>query len=143
MDRPLALVGVRGVGKTALLRELADRATRAAGAPRLRLEVTPGTPFLPTLVARAQMLAQLIEDQPPARRFVLSETVLKAGFGGVGAEVHLARTSAPPDLACDEDPCRILNVSVARAAGASRTESSGKSLKGAARGFAREDEVLE
>jgi len=62
MDRPLALIGVRGVGKTALLKELADRAATSVAAPRLRVEVSPGQPFLPTLVERAQVLSSLFND---------------------------------------------------------------------------------
>jgi hypothetical protein len=44
----------------------------------------------------------------------------------------------PLDPACDEDPCRILNVLAGLDRGSIRTESSGKPLKGAARGLARE-----
>ncbi|MGC8628366.1 MAG: ATP-binding protein [Acidimicrobiales bacterium] len=99
MDRPLALVGVRGVGKTALLKELADRAAAAVGAPRLRVEVIPGQPFLPTLVERAQVLARLVNDEPPVGRLSVSEAVLRAGFAGTGAEVHLSRQAPEvPDV---------------------------------------------
>lgn len=99
MDRPLALIGVRGVGKTALLKELADRAATSVGAPRLRVKVSPGQPFLPTLVERAQVLSRLVNDEPPASRLSVSEAVLRAGFAGTSAEVHLSRPApGVPDV---------------------------------------------
>lgn len=99
MDRPLVLVGARGVGKTVLLKEIADRAAATVGSPRLRVEATPGAPLLPLLVERSQALTALVEGQPSRGRLTLSETILRAGVGGLGAEVHLSARSRPsPDL---------------------------------------------
>lgn len=100
-DRPLVLIGTRGMGKTVLLTTIANEAGERLGAPHLHVEVTPGRPFLPSLLERVEVVSRLVEGQPAREGLKLSEAVLRAGVGALGAEVHFGREShvaALPDL---------------------------------------------
>jgi hypothetical protein len=88
---PLLLVGARGVGKTVLLGEIAERAGVAHGWPHAHLEVTPSAPFAPQLAQTVASTLELLEGAPGARRLRATDAVLRAQLPGVGAEVHLAR----------------------------------------------------
>jgi hypothetical protein len=88
---PLLLVGARGVGKTVLLGEIAARAASAHGWPHAHLEITPSTPLGPSLVNSVAGTVALIEGRRARRRIRATDTVLRAGVPGTGAEVHLAR----------------------------------------------------
>jgi hypothetical protein len=88
------LVGARGVGKTVLLSEIAARAGERYGFPRLRVQADSSSSLIPELEYRVTALAQLIAEAPGGR-LRPSETILRAGVAGVGAEVHLTREPAP------------------------------------------------
>jgi hypothetical protein len=88
------LVGVRGVGKTVLLSEIATRAGERYGFPRLRVQADSSGSLIPELEYRANALGHLIA-QAPSGRLRSSEAILRAGVAGVGAEVHLTREPAP------------------------------------------------
>ncbi|MGH9123185.1 MAG: ATP-binding protein [Acidimicrobiales bacterium] len=90
----LLLVGQRGVGKTVLLGEVADRAAQAYGWPRLHVEVTPKTPFTPDVVDAARELVAAFDDPMP-RGLRVREAVLGAGVGLVHGELTLARDETP------------------------------------------------
>lgn len=98
--RPLILVGQRGVGKTVVIAEIADRAGTERGWPTLQLEATPGAALASAVIDEARTIAALLDQSPPRARFPLSDASLRAGVAGVGAEVrperapdHTARTS--------------------------------------------------
>jgi type II secretory pathway predicted ATPase ExeA/DNA-binding MarR family transcriptional regulator len=89
---PLLLVGARGVGKTVLLGEIAERAGAAHGWPHAHLEVTPSASFAPQLARTVVSTLELLESAPRQGRLHVTETVLRAELPGVvGAEVHLNR----------------------------------------------------
>lgn len=100
MPTPIVLVGARGVGKTVLLEETAQRAGATYGWPWLRVEMTDSTPFTPTLLSGAAQIQSLITQDRPRDRFKASDATFRAGLPGVGAEVHVTRESAP----VGEDP---------------------------------------
>src|SRR5437588_2358577 len=93
--QPLLLVGARGVGKTVLLGEVAGRAGAEHGWPHAHLEVTPSTPFGPALLESIASTIALIEQRKTRGRLRATDTVLRAGVPGVGAEIHLARERQP------------------------------------------------
>jgi hypothetical protein len=93
--QPLLLVGARGVGKTVLLGEVAARAGAEHGWPHAHLEVTPSTPFGPALMESITSTMALIEQGKTRGRLRATDTVLRAGVPGVGAEIHLAREQQP------------------------------------------------
>ena len=90
---PLLIVGARGVGKTVLLAEVASRAGQRYGWPRLHVEMSPGAPFTPTMLAACDDVATRFETTPRRQRMRRSETVVRAQIAGVGGEVHF--TPAP------------------------------------------------
>ncbi|MDQ6613386.1 MAG: ATP-binding protein [Actinomycetota bacterium] len=92
----LLLVGQRGVGKTVLLGEIADRAAQAYGWPRLHVEVTPSTPFTPDVVAAARELVASFDDPTPGGLRV-REAVVGAGIGPVHGELTFSRDETPAD----------------------------------------------
>ncbi len=93
--QPLLLVGARGVGKTVLLGEIAARAVAAHGWPHVHVEVTPSAPFAPLLVESVASTVRLLDGGAARKRIRATDTVLRAGLPGVGAEVHLAREQHP------------------------------------------------
>lgn len=95
MPTPLVLVGARGVGKTVLLEEIAQRAGARYGWPWLRVEMTDSTPFTPTLLSGGDQIRSLITQDRPRDRFKASDATFRAGLPGVGAEIHVTRESAP------------------------------------------------
>lgn len=100
--RPLVLVGPRGVGKTVLLAEVADRAGRLHGWPHVHTEVRADGSLLGPLTNRLGAIGAVVDDTPPTRRFCVERARLRAGVGLVGAEVELAsgnrKPSGPVDL---------------------------------------------
>ena len=93
--RPILLSGPRGVGKTVLLSDAADRARAGYGWPRLHVEIKPGRPFTPELVEESQRLTRLVEQSPTGRPFRLTSATLRANLAGVGGEVTLERSPDP------------------------------------------------
>lgn len=101
---PLLLVGARGVGKTVLLGEIAERAGVTHGWPSIHVETTPATPLGPELVDAAANTIQLL-DGPSRERSRPTETIVRARVAGVGAERRYTRESPPdrdPTLAISE-----------------------------------------
>jgi type II secretory pathway predicted ATPase ExeA len=95
---PLLLIGARGVGKTVLLGEIAERAGVAHGWPHANLEVTPSASFAPQLAQTVASTLALLENAPRAGRLRPTEAVLRAQLPGVvGAELHLARQAQGED----------------------------------------------
>ena len=95
---PLLIVGARGVGKTVLLAEVASRAGQRYGWPRLHVEMSPGTPFTPTMLTACGEVATQLETRPRRQRMRRSETVVRAQIAGVGGEMHFTPVpSATPD----------------------------------------------
>lgn len=120
--RPLVLVGSRGVGKTVLLGEIADRAGREHGWPRLHLEVRPDRRFTPLLMARLAELGRLVGSTPHRRpgRLRLDQTTISARVHGIGAEATFARTeddARDPLLALDSAVRQTMDVLMARSTG--------------------------
>jgi len=101
--QPLVLVGARGVGKTVLLGEIAARAGAEHGWPQVHVEVTPSAPFGPSLIHAITNIGALVEGTRQRRRIRATDTVLRAGVPGVGAEVHLSR-----EPQSDPDPTRAI-----------------------------------
>ena len=67
MPRPIVLVGVRGVGKTVVLNEIATLAAEGYGWPTVQVEVKPRTPFATELV---DPLASVRAAQPPRNQLM-------------------------------------------------------------------------
>ena len=95
MPTSLMLVGSRGVGKTVLLREVADIAGQHYGSPRLRVEVTSPGSFVPHLLHEAALVEQTLGTTRPAGGLHAASATIRAGVAGVGAEVTLDRSAAP------------------------------------------------
>ena len=86
----LLIVGPRGVGKSVLLGEIAERAATSYGWPRLHVEVTPSVPFTPELVDGARdLLARFDQAAPGGLR--VHEATVGAAVGPLHGELHLAR----------------------------------------------------
>lgn len=95
MPRPLVLVGVRGVGKTVALNEIAALAADGYSWPTVHVEVKPRTSFTAELVERLTAVRSLFTQTPEGgARFRVQEGKLKAGAFGVGGEVGFARDTA-------------------------------------------------
>lgn len=112
MPRPLVLVGVRGVGKTVALNEIAALAGEEYSWPAVHVEVKPRTSFTAELVERLTAAAALLTQGGvggrggsaggrDGARLRVSEAKIKAGVFGVGGEVGFTRpeTSGPLGLA--------------------------------------------
>jgi AAA ATPase domain len=89
---PPLLLGARGVGKTVLLEEIANRAPAAHGWPRMHVELRLARPPVDRRDRR--------DPSPPSRRsarhrFHATEAVARAQIAGVGREVHLAKPDEP------------------------------------------------
>lgn len=120
--RPVVLVGSRGVGKTVLLGEIADRGGRAHGWPHVHVEVRPDQQSTPLLVARLIELGHLVEETPRRRsgRFRLDETKLGARVLGIGAEATFRRTEPnplAPQVALDATMRQTMGILIARQTG--------------------------
>lgn len=94
MPTSLILVGGRGVGKTVLLREIADIAGRQYGSPRVRVEVTSPGSFVPHLLYEAGLVEQALGAAQAASGLHPASATIRAGVAGVGAEVTLERSGA-------------------------------------------------
>ena len=92
----LLLVGQRGVGKTVLLGEIADRAAHVYGWPRLHVEVTPSTPFTPDVIVAARELVASFDDATPGGLRV-KQAVVGAGVGPLHGELTFSRAETPAD----------------------------------------------
>ncbi|MDQ1391479.1 MAG: hypothetical protein QOF30_456 [Acidimicrobiaceae bacterium] len=90
----LLVVGPRGVGKTVLLGEIADRAGERYSWPRLHVEIAPGSSLTADLVAGARDLVARFDQQPPSGRFRATSVVVGASLTGVHGEVTLTRSDA-------------------------------------------------
>lgn len=110
--RPVVLVGSRGVGKTVLLGEIADRAGREHGWPNVHVEIRPDRRFTPLLLDRLDALGRLIESTPRRRtgRLRLDSAKLSAHVPGIGAEASFGRTDGP-----DVNAHLALDVALTRA----------------------------
>lgn len=95
-DRPLVLVGVRGMGKTVLLHAVAERAAVELGAVHLHVQVTPGQPLLHEVAREAEDLARLVEEVPAKEGWHLSQAVVRAQVAGVGGELRFDRRTTRP-----------------------------------------------
>lgn len=94
--RPLILVGVRGVGKTVALNEIATLAATEHSWVNVHVEVKPRTNFLPELVERFGAAQQLLTQNPSGRAMQLTEARVKAGAFGVGGEAGFMRSAINP-----------------------------------------------
>lgn len=99
---PVLMIGPRGVGKTVMLGELADMAGSRYGWMRAHVEVRPGTPFTPDLVASVLSVRSQIE-QGSGPGLQAESATLRAQVAGVGGEVHFARPPVP-----DDEPALVL-----------------------------------
>ena len=118
--QPLLFVGARGVGKTVLLGEIAARAGSSQGWPHVHIEVTPSVPFGPALADAVAGTARLLEGSRRRARIRATETVLRAGLPGAGAEVHLSReprAEADPTLAVTTALRQLAAVVIERSTG--------------------------
>jgi hypothetical protein len=120
--RPVILVGSRGVGKTVLLGEIADRAGREHGWPHVHVEVRPDRRFSPQLVARLTDLGRLVQSSPRRRagRFRLDSAKVSARVQGVGAEATFARaeeTAPDPQLALETAVRQVMEPLIERQSG--------------------------
>lgn len=88
----LLVVGPRGVGKTVLLGEIADRAADRYAWPRLHVEITSGSSLTADLVTGARDLVARFDRQPPPGRFRATAAVVGASLVGVNGEVTLTRS---------------------------------------------------
>lgn len=95
MPRPLILVGVRGVGKTVALNEIATLAASEHSWVSVHVEVKPRTNFVAELVERLNAAQHLLTQTPPGGRMQLTEARVKAGAFGVGGEAGFTRAVAP------------------------------------------------
>lgn len=97
--RPILLVGSRGVGKTVLLEQARRIAADQHSWVSASLEVHPGRPFTPALLARLGEAEQLYDQAPPDRRdWRIEKATVRASLAGLGGEAELSRTAAakPP-----------------------------------------------
>lgn len=95
---PLVLIGSRGVGKTVLLGEIAHIAADRHGWLTAHVEVRRGRSFLGQLLGRLDAARKLLDEQPPSRRFEVSEVTARLGALGASVEGSLVRRRVmPPD----------------------------------------------
>lgn len=97
--RPVLLAGSRGVGKTVLLEEARRIAAEQHSWVSASIEVHPGHPFTPTLLARLREAERTYSQTPPdGRDWRVGRASVKASVAGVGGEVELTRTTTgrPP-----------------------------------------------
>src|SRR5580704_11047092 len=116
----LLVVGPRGVGKTVLLGEIADRAADRYSWPRLHVEIAPGSSLTSDLVAGARDLVARFDQQPPSGRFRATSAVVGASLPGVHGEVTLTRSE--PHVAGADG---VLRANLAAAVDAAGVHDSG------------------
>lgn len=94
--RPILLVGSRGVGKTVLLEQSRRIAADRHSWISASVEVHPGRPFTPALIARLNEAQRLYDQAPPDRgSWRMDKVTIKASAAGViGGEAELSRTAA-------------------------------------------------
>lgn len=91
MPRPLVLVGVRGVGKTVALNEIAAMGAGEHSWVAVHVEVKPRTGFLPELLERLDAARRVLEQAPPTGRMRVAEARVQAVAFGLGGEVAFRR----------------------------------------------------
>lgn len=94
--RPILLVGSRGVGKTVLLEQSRRIAADQHSWISASVEVHPGRPFTPALLARLNEAGRIYAQAPPGRgNWRMDKVTVKASAAGVvGGEAELSRTAA-------------------------------------------------
>jgi AAA ATPase domain len=92
---PLLLVGARGVGKTVLLEEIANRAAAAHGWSRMHVERTSSSSFLEQPIAETAATLTLLRGTRPGNRFRATDAVVRAQIAGIGREIHLTKPDEP------------------------------------------------
>lgn len=119
MPPALVIYGQRGVGKSVLLSEIAQRAASRYGWPRLHVEVTPNVAFTPAVVAGIDdLLAQF--DEPARPGLHVKQAVIGAGVPGVHGEVTFGQENKPSgDAAVDlrRAVTKAVDVAITRAGG--------------------------
>jgi hypothetical protein len=103
-----------------LLGEIADRAGRSYGWPRLHVEVTPGASLSSAVAAAAAKLVAVFAEDPPKGRLRATSAVVGA-MPGVRAEVTLSRGDTSAAVggghAIDEALARAVDAARARQCG--------------------------
>lgn len=118
MPRPLVVVGVRGVGKTVVLNEIATQAAAEHSWVNVHVEVKPRTSFLAEFIDRLEVARLLLTQNPPGGRMRLTEARVKAGALGVGGEAAFARAASAP-------PADAIESALSAAVGAAMERTSG------------------
>jgi hypothetical protein len=121
MPNALFFIGARGVGKTVLLAEIARRAAVQRGWPQLSIELTSQAQLVPQLLARADILRELVrEAKPKAKGLEVSEATVRASLPGVSGEVRLeppGGSGVGPLLALEAALGRLAEAAVDKHAG--------------------------
>lgn len=103
---PLILVGGRGVGKTVVLGEIAQRTDPANPWPRVHVEAVEGADFSEMLLVRIERAAEALRGRRQRRRrdrFRVSGGELEAGLPIARGRVRIDReTSAPGPLEIED-----------------------------------------
>lgn len=89
--RPLVLVGVRGVGKTVTLGEIAAIAASEHSWLTAHVECVPRVDVAQQLAAELEQAHELLTEQPQDAEVALSETRLRANVLGLGGEARWTR----------------------------------------------------
>ena len=93
--RPILLAGSRGVGKTVLLERARQIAAEQHAWISVSVEVHPGRPFTPVLLARLAEAAQLYDQAPPNRGdWRATKATIKASLAGIGGQAEFTRAAA-------------------------------------------------
>jgi hypothetical protein len=117
--RPLVLTGVRGVGKTVVLGEIAAVAADEYGWLTVPAEVRASGRFTPHLIDRLTAARDLYRQTRPGDRLKVTSTRVRATVLGLSAEVQMHRraTRARPELALDAALSEVMSAAAEHDAG--------------------------
>lgn len=92
--RPHIIIGSRGVGKTVLLGEIAEKAASVYGWPTAFVEARPDAPLTALLIERLTAVAAVLREARREREFRIQSFTAEARALVASAQVNLSRTSA-------------------------------------------------
>lgn len=116
----IVLVGARGVGKSVLLAEVAERAAERYGWPRLVLDTPRSGHLVAVLAERSEALRRILADQKSPKRFRVTGATMRAGIAGLGGELHMSAQPAEatePLLEVEHALLPLLDEAAKRATG--------------------------
>ncbi len=119
--RPAMIVGVRGVGKTAILKQFSAHLGTQFGWPTAHVEVGRDGSFLEELTQALVQVREQLSHAPRRREVRATGASVKAQFGIIEGELRFERDDTPPPAR----PAMLVRETLAAAAAAASERESG------------------